>query len=260
MVDFFKRMFDFGDKVIVITGGLGLIGRQLVLAFAEYNGLVVVADIDKERFEELFAKIKNLYFEKLDISDPVDVESCIERIIGKWGKIDVWVNCAYPRTSDWGRWMDDITFDSWNKNIQAHLGGYFWTSKLVLNHMKKRRSGNLINFGSIYGMLGPNFDIYEGTKITMPVVYSAIKGGILSLTRYYAALYGTYNIRVNSICPGGVYDQQDDIFVEKYSKLTPLKRMARAYEIAMPVLFLASDCASYITGHTLMVDGGWSVW
>jgi len=260
MVDFFKRMLDFGNKVIVITGGLGLIGRQLVLAFAEYNGLVVVADIDKGRFEELFAKIKNLYFEKLDISDPVDIESCIERIIGKWEKIDVWINCAYPRTADWGRWMDDITFDSWNKNIQAHLGGYFWTSKLVLNHMKKRRSGNLINFGSIYGTLGPNFDIYEGTKITMPVVYSAMKGGILSLTRYYAALYGPYNIRVNSICPGGVYDQQDDIFVEKYSKLTPLKRMAHAYEIAMPVLFLASDSASYITGHTLMVDGGWSVW
>jgi len=97
-----------------------------------------------EEFEELFAKIKNLYFEKLDISDPVDIESCIERIIGKWEKIDVWINCAYPRTADWGRWMDDITFDSWNKNIQAHLGGYFWTSKLVLNHMKKRRSGKKV--------------------------------------------------------------------------------------------------------------------
>jgi len=126
--------------------------------------------------------------------------------------------------------------------------------------MKQRGGGVLINLASIYGMLGPNFSVYEGTEMTSPAAYAAIKGAIINLTRYFATFYGADNIRVNAVCPGGVFDNQDDNFVKAYGKLTPMGRMARASEIALPVVFLASDAASYITGQALIVDGGWSAW
>lgn len=256
----FKRMLDFTGKVVVVSGGLGLIGKQVSFAFHEFNATLVTADVDEERFAELFSGFDNVHFECLDISRASDIEFGVKRILKKWGKIDVWVNCAYPKTDDWGNFIDDVALESWDTNIKTHLGGYFWTSKIVLESMKSNGSGCLINFGSTYGVVAPNFEIYAGTNMTTPVAYSAIKGGIITLSKYLAALYGRYNIRVNCICPGGVYNSQNERFVKSYHELTPLKRMAKDYEIAMPVVFLASDAASYITGHTLMVDGGWTIW
>jgi len=256
----FKQMLDFTGKVVVVSGGLGLIGKQVLFAFREFNATLVAADVDEKRFRELFSGFDNVHFENLDVSKPSDIELGVKRILKKWGKIDVWINCSYPRTDDWSRSIDDVTVDSWDANVKMHLGGYFWASKVVLESMKSNGSGCLINFGSTYGVVAPHFDVYAGTDMTVPVAYSAIKGGIITLSKYLAAIYGPYNIRVNCICPGGVYDRQDERFVKRYDELTPLKRMARDYEIAMPVVFLASDAASYITGHTLMVDGGWTVW
>ena len=124
--------------------------------------------------------------------------------------------------------------------------------------MKEQQSGSIINLGSIYGVLGSDFTIYDGTKMTMPMAYSAIKGGIVNLTRYLASYFGKHNVRVNNICPGGIFDSQEPIFVRNYEHRVPLKRMGRPEEIASAVLFLASDAASYITGATIMVDGGWT--
>lgn len=259
----FKKMMDFTGKVVVITGGAGLIGKEVSLAFLEHGASVVVADMDEKIFRGIFCDFLDsgkISFERFDITNPSGIGKGIKKIIGKFKKIDVWVNSAYPRTPDWGNYIDDVTFSSWDKNIRMQLGGYFWSSKLVLEYMKKKRSGCLINFGSTYGVVGPNFDIYKGTDMTMPVAYSAIKGAVVNLTRYLAALYGGHNIRVNCICPGGVFNGQNPGFVKRYGNLTPLKRMAKNTEMAMPTLFLASDAASYITGHVLMVDGGWCAW
>ena len=126
--------------------------------------------------------------------------------------------------------------------------------------MKKRGTGVLLNIGSHYGVLGPNFSVYEGTQMTMPAAYSLIKGGIVNFSKYLATYYAQYNIRVNAICPGGIFNNQDPKFIEKYVKLTPMGRMASPEDIAGPVLFLCSDAASYITGQAIMVDGGWSAW
>jgi NAD(P)-dependent dehydrogenase (short-subunit alcohol dehydrogenase family) len=241
-----------------------LIGTQVSRAFAEFNGNVIVADIDEDKFKKLAGKIgckQGIFlFERLDVSDPRKIKRGIERILKRFGHIDVWINMAYPRTRDWGNYIKDVTFESWDENIRVHLGGYFWTSKLILEHMQKRGCGSLINFGSIYGMVGPNFSVYGNTGMTLPVAYSAIKGGIITLSKYLATLYGPSGVRVNCICPGGVFDNQAKAFVKRYGNITPLKRMARPEEIAMPTLFLASDGASYITGHTLLVDGGWTAW
>lgn len=257
-MNFFTKMLDFSDKVVIVTGGLGLIGRQLVLAFNEFNATVIVLDLLSERFEEYFSSCENIHFFKTDIAEPKEIQTSVERIIKDFRKIDVWINAAYPRTADWGKAIDEVSFESWNENLKLHLGSYFWSSKLVLEIMKAQKSGALINFGSIYGVVGPNFDVYKGTEMTMPVAYAAIKGAITNLTRYFATLYGPYNVRVNCIAPGGIYNHQPEEFVKNYNQLTPLKRMGRDYEIAMPTIFLASQAASYITGQTLLVDGGWT--
>jgi len=126
--------------------------------------------------------------------------------------------------------------------------------------MKRNQGGTIINFGSTYGVVGPKFSIYEGTEMTSPAPYSAIKGGIINFTRYLATYYASHNIRVNAICPGGIFDEQNEKFVEKYNENTPMGRMGKPEEIAGPVLFLASEASSYITGEVLMVDGGWTAW
>lgn len=258
----YKNLFDFFGKNVVITGGLGQLGYEVSRAFLEYGAQVIVADIEESRFKELQAESggEKSVFVNFDITKIEQIPEAIHNIVGQHKHVSAWVNTAYPRSSDWGNKLEDVLVSSWDENIRAHLGGYFWTSKYILEHMKEQGGGSLINFGSTYGVVGPNFSMYEGTEMTMPVAYAAIKGAIVNLTRYFATYYGKYNVRVNTICPGGVFNNQDSRFVERYSKLTPLGRMAKAEELAMPTLFLASDAASYITGHTLMVDGGWTAW
>lgn len=260
----YPEKFNLKNKVAVVTGGAGLIGRAVSIALAEAGAHVYIAETDKEKANELVQKLKKQNrladFLEFDITNSKSIEAGIDQILQKKSQIDIWINTAYPRTEDWGTKFEDIKEESLKKNIDIHLNGYFISSQKILKVMKKQNKGVLINFGSIYGMVGPNFSIYEGTKMTMPAAYSAIKGGIINFCRYCATYYGKYNIRVNCICPGGVFNKQNPKFVEKYEKLTPLGRMAKPEDIAGPVLFLCSDAASYITGHTLMVDGGWTAW
>jgi NAD(P)-dependent dehydrogenase (short-subunit alcohol dehydrogenase family) len=141
-----------------------------------------------------------------------------------------------------------------------HLNGYFLCCQQIAEQMKKQKKGSIINLGSIYGVVGPDFSIYAGSNTTMPAAYAAIKGGIINFTRYLATYYAKDGIRVNAVCPGGIYDNQPAVFVKKYAEKTPMGRMGYPEEIAGPVIFLASESSSYITGHILMVDGGWTVW
>jgi NAD(P)-dependent dehydrogenase (short-subunit alcohol dehydrogenase family) len=140
------------------------------------------------------------------------------------------------------------------------LNGYFLSCKQVANQMKKQRKGVIINLGSIYGTVGPDFSIYKGTNLTMPAAYSAIKGGINAFTRYFATYFGKYGIRANVVCPGGIFDNQPKEFVKNYEQKTPLNRMGVPDDVVGAVIFLASDAASYITGQVLMIDGGWTSW
>ena len=138
------------------------------------------------------------------------------------------------------------------------LNSCFILCQHVLQIMKEQGYGSVVNIGSIYGVVGNDFTIYEGYGGTSPAAYSAIKGGIINFSRYLASYYGKYNVRVNVVSPGGIIDKQHPSFIERYSQKSLLKRMGKPEEIAPAVSFMLSDDASFITGHNLMVDGGWT--
>lgn len=244
-------MFSIKDKIIVVTGGNGLLGKQMVSTFRNQGAIVIAADI---YFEE-----KSQDDLKLDITDENSVKNGVAAIVSKYKRIDCWVNNAYPRTKDWGAKFEDIPIESWRKNVDMHLNGYFMCCQVVLEQMKKQEFGSLINMSSIYGIVGPDFTVYEGTEMTMPAAYAAIKGGLNNFTRYLASYYGPYQIRVNTVSPGGIFDNQPELFVNNYKRKVPLKRMGSPKDIVSAVNFLLSDESSYITGHNLVIDGGWSI-
>lgn len=243
-------MFSVADKIIVVTGGQGLLGRQIVCSLRKEGAIVISGDIKTDK--------DDLHSYLIDITKEASVEQFVMDIVIKFGKIDGWVNNAYPRTADWGFKMEDVPFESWRSNVDMHLNGYFLCCKLVLEQMKKQQHGSVINMSSIYGLVGPDFGVYKGTAMTMPVAYSAIKGGINNLTRYLAAYYGPHQIRVNTISPGGIFDNQPESFVQAYNEKVPLRRMGNPGDIVSAVHYLLSDETSYVTGHNLIVDGGWT--
>ena len=260
MISYLEK-FSLKGKTAFITGGVGLIGAEISKALASAHAKTIIIDIDENSGMKLSEELINMgytaYFENIDITDLNNIDRNIDQLFEKYNGIDIWINSAYPRTKDWGNKVEDLCLDSWRENVDMHMNSYSWISRKVCLLMKEK-GGSLINLGSTYGVLGNDFTVYNNTDMTSPMAYSAIKGGIINLTRYLASYFGEYNIRVNSLCPGGIYNNQDSTFVKAYSEKTPLKRMGNPEEIASVALFLVSDAASYITGATIMVDGGWS--
>lgn len=252
-----KNLFDCRGKIAVVTGGSGLIGREVVRGLASFGAKAYSADLQSCVVPERKNKIKQIY---LDITSESSVKSVFKKIKEDEGRIDILVNCAYPRTEDWGLPFEAIPFSSWKKNVNDQLGGYFLSCQAVAEIMKKQKNGSIINMASIYGVAAPDFSIYQGVKMTMPAAYSAIKGGVIVFTRYLAAYYAKYNIKVNSISPGGVFNRQDSVFVKRYAQKTPLGRMAKPSDVVGAAIYLASDASEYVTGINLLVDGGWTAW
>lgn len=239
------------DKVIIVTGGSGLIGCEIVKYLLLEEAIAINAEINVETDIEKG-------FVNCDITSETSIEACIAIVMKKHGRIDGLVNNAYPRTADWGNKFEDVSLESWRKNVDMQMNSVFFFCQKVLEIMKDQNSGSIVNIGSIYGVVGNDFTIYEGYGGTSAAAYTAIKGGIINFTRYLASYYGKYGIRVNCVSPGGIKDRQHPSFIERYENKVPLKRMGRAEEMAPAIAFLLSDDASYITGHNLMVDGGWT--
>ncbi|MFH1581690.1 MAG: SDR family oxidoreductase [Pseudomonadota bacterium] len=260
MIDYLNK-FNLKGKKIVLTGAAGLIGKECAMALAQAGGQLVMAEIDETKGKALEKELTSnglkAEYVFFDITDIENLKEKMAEIVKHLGGLDIWINSAYPRTKDWGAKTEDISSESWRKNVDMQLNSYALTSKYAAEYMKDK-GGCIINFGSIYGVGGPDLNVYKNTKITNSMIYAAVKGGVINLGRYLASYFGSYNIRVNTICPGGVYDNHDPVFLSNYSQKTPLGRMAKAEEVASVVLFLASDAASYVTGATIMVDGGWT--
>ena len=239
------------DKVIIVTGGSGLLGREIVSDLMLKGAMAINADINED------TDLKKNNF-KINITSEKSIVDGIETISKYYGKIDGLVNNAYPRTEDWGTKFEDISYKSWQKNVDIQMNSTFLFIQKLMPELLKTK-GSIVNMASIYGVVGNDMTIYENTNIGSAAQYSAIKGGIINLTRYLASYYGKQGVRLNCVSPGGIFDNQDALFVSNYEKKVPLGRMGIPNDIAPVVSFLLSEEAKYITGQNIIVDGGWSI-
>ena len=226
-------------KTIIVTGGSGLIGKSIV--------------------EDTKAEGANIFnFSYTDGHDINSIKSIREFINDhKITKVDGIVNSAYPRTEQWGFDIESEIEGVFNENLTLQLGGLHTFTKQFLPYLK-RSKGSVVNIASIYGIVGNDFTLYEGTTLTSPAGYCAIKGATINLTRYMASYYGKTGIRFNCVSPGGIEDSQDETFIENYNNRCPMGRMGQPDDISPIVSFLLSNKAKYITGQNIAVDGGWT--
>ena len=260
MFNEYESCLRLDSRLAVVAGGAGLIGTEIVKCLCAFGADVVFLDVAANRGEivarEAVRQGGRCRFDYCDLSDVPAIPKEIARIEDTYGPIDIWVNCTYPRTADWNRKLEDVTPDSWRANVDMHMNAYCISASEVARRMANRSGGSIISVGSIHGHVAPDFRIYEGTDMTSPAAYTAIKGGIRMYSKYLASYYGRQNVRVNVVSPGGIFNNQNEIFIARYNNKNCLGRLAMPQEIAPAVAFLASDAASYITGLDLMVDGG----
>ncbi|MDD3036178.1 MAG: oxidoreductase [Patescibacteria group bacterium] len=253
-------------KVCLIAGGAGFLGKNFSKAMAAAGATVIIADIDSISGEKIAEAIRratknnSVVFHRCDINQKQEVNKLVEAVVKKFGRIDALINNADPMNKNRGRKFEDVTYEDFCENINLHIGGYFLMAKEVAKQMKMQGKGNIINIGSIYGCFAPKFEIYKNTDMTMPIEYAAAKGAIINLTKYLASYLGKYNIRVNCLSPGGVFNNQPESFVKKYSAEVILgRRMAEPEDLSGVLLFLLSNESGYMTGQNIVVDGGWSL-
>ena len=270
MIDYLNK-FRLDNKIAFVFGGLGLIGRQVSIAFMMAGAKTIVLDINKKDGSIFMSEMKKMNYELsysyFDCADIKNIEKNYSKLIIEIGCPNIFINCSYPKTDNWEEnSFNKATLESYTDNVNYHLNSYVWLARLAGEAMvSDRKHGSIIQLGSIYGVVGQNLSIYEGTEMHENMTYAVIKGGITNMTRQMASYYGKFNIRVNTLCPGGLEDPVSEynsvvnsVFDEQYKKQTPIKRRGKAEEIASTALFLASDASSYITGTTIMVDGGWT--
>lgn len=251
-------------KIVVVTGGAGLLGKAFARGIAENGGVAVVADVDHAAAAVAVEDInrdcgKAAEAVSLDICDKDSVTRLIADLMGRHGRIDAVVNNAYPRNANYGRKPEEVTYEDFCANLNLHLGGYFLVTQQFCLAFKEQGSGNVVNMSSIYGVSPPRFDMYAGTSMTMPVEYAAIKSGVNHLTRYFAQYYKGCGIRVNSLSPGGIFAEQPSSFVHAYKRHCASKGMLSPGDIVGALLFLLSDQSAYVTGQNLVVDDGFSL-
>ena len=252
-------------KVVVVTGGAGLLGQAFVAGIVRTGGLAIIADINEEQgkkvCETLSAELQSnqIDFFKTDITSDTSLQALIAFIEKKYSRIDALVNNAYPRNKEYGKPLFEVKYDGFCDNVNRHLGGYFLSSQQFSLFFKKQGYGSIINMASIYGVKAPRFDIYDGTTMTMPVEYALIKAGVIQLTAYLAASFKGLSIRVNTISPGGIFDHQDPKFLEKYTSYCLSKGMLEPRDIVGTLVFLLSDQSQYINGQNIIVDDGFTL-
>ena len=239
------------NKIVIITGGNGLLGSAILEQIKQEGAFCVNFEINHKTNDDL----SNV---ECDITNKNSINHALSLVIKKYKRIDGLVNNAYPRTNDWGNKFEDIKLDSWKQNIDWQMNSYFYMSQQVAIHMSKQKKGSIINMASTYGVVAPDFTVYNETNMTMPAAYSAIKGGVINLTRYMASYFGPKQIRVNAVSPGGILDNQNSVFVQNYEKKVPMRRMGNPLDIAPTVVFLLSNDSKYITGQNIIIDGGWT--
>jgi NAD(P)-dependent dehydrogenase (short-subunit alcohol dehydrogenase family) len=251
-------------KVIVVTGGAGVIGQAFISGIARKGGIAVVADVNASAAARVAEELReaapgSVEAAELDITSKQSITALIENLMRRHGKIDAVVNNAYPRNKNYGRPLEEVTYEDFCENVDSHLGGYFLVAQQFCKAFKVQGHGNLVNMSSIYGAMAPRFEVYDGTPMTMPVEYAAIKSAVVHLTRYFAQYFKGAGIRVNCLSPGGILASQPASFLDAYNSHCASKGMLSADDVVGALLFLLSDDSRYMTGQNLFVDDGFSI-
>ena len=250
----------------LVTGGAGHIGRVVGEGLAELGAKVSVLDLDAEACQEqteVFAKIQGNSGVGVacDLKNEAATRSAVHQVVSSTGGLDIIVHCAaYVGTTEAPGWavpFEEQTVEAWDDAMRINLTSAFVLAQEAKGALAASGHGSVIFFVSIYGVVGPDLHLYEGTGMVNVTGYGASKGGLLQLTRYLATIMAP-EVRVNSISPGGVYRGQPEVFHQRYKAGAPLGRMAKEEDLKGAVAYLASDMSAYVTGHNLVVDGGWT--
>lgn len=264
-----QNLFRLGGKVAIVTGAGGLLGEQHAIALSDFGATVVLTDLNteviQERSKALTARTGNPSLAlACDVTKTSDWEAMLGTVMKEFGHVDVLINNAaftnQSRSAKFAAPFTDFPLEDWNQILNVNLTGSFLGCQVIGKQMLEQGKGSIINFASLYGVVSPNHKMYPGTGINQPVAYSVSKSGVIALTRYLAGLWGGKGIRTNCITPGGVYNNHNELFVERFSNLNPMGRMEKKEELRGAIVYLASDASTYCNGHNLVVDGGWTIW
>lgn len=251
-------LWDLRGRTCVITGGGGYIGRAMTAVYRKAGARIIQLDLafDREAEDGVIQRL-------CDLSDPVALEATLLHLLETEPTIDVLVhNAAFVGTAagtGWSSSFETQSFDLFRKALDINLAVPFYITQKLAPALRASGRGSVIMVGSIYGVVGPDWSLYEDTGIGNPAGYAASKGGLMQLTRWLATTLGP-DIRVNAFSPGGVERGQDPAFQKRYIARTPLARMASPDDFQGVALFLASDMSAYVTGQVIGVDGGWTAW
>lgn len=263
-----QSLMDLSGRKALVTGGAGHIGLAVAETLLELGSQVTILDLDEEACRERVAALaqqeKNSVFGvTCNLSSEDQTRAAIQKSIVLMDGLDILIHCAaYVGTTDvpgWAEPFEKQSVPAWDTALKVGLTSAFTMVQEGRKALASSGHGTVIFLGSIYGLVGPDMGLYEGTDMQNPAGYSAAKGGLLQLTRYLATVLAP-DVRVNAISPGGVWRDQPDAFHKRYVARTPMGRMATEEDLKGAVAYLASDLSAYATGQNLSVDGGWTAW
>ena len=262
-----KELFDLNGQVAIVTGGRGLYGASISEGLCEAGATVIIASRNGAACDEYAQTLRdkgyNAYGMSLDLSDDASIKQLAADVVAKFGKIDILINNAVDRRNMTS--LNDATRQKLQDSVSTNLNGQILLSQAVIEYMVKQESGSIVNISSMRGLDCPHFPLYPEGWGDQPVNYTTEKWAMVGLTKYMAGRYGKHHIRVNCIAPGGFNpglsdDPMKKDFVQNYIDNCPLGCWANEDDIKGPVVFLASKAANYVTGATLVMDGGWTIW
>lgn len=262
------QKMSLSGRTAFVTGAAGEIGRVFCAALAELGASIIAVDRDAQALQNMGSSLvlapkASIDLKVCDLEDEAQRHVLIAETLQNYSSLDVLVNnAAFVGTSalkGWATPLAEQSLDAWRRAVEVNLTAAFHLCQAFAPVLAAPGRGSIINIGSIYAELGPDWRLYDGTQMGNPAAYAVSKAGLLQLTRWLASTLAP-TVRVNSICPGGVFRNQAPSFVKRYEERTPLARMATEQDMVGAMVYLATDLSSYVTGQTLRVDGGWGVW